>query len=795
MSNTFFKPFVETTLHFIEFIATNRALILHFVNILTVFNELSLIIIFLSIESSSMKKITLFVLLCCFVFSGFSQENLWQLAEASKIEQSSQFLRRSNPTKFSLYTLNLNSLSNTLSKTHLSKAKDVLLKFPLADGNFETFRVTENSNFQDGLQASNPNIRAYKGVSLKNKSTVINFSVSPTMGLNAMITSGKFGSFFIDTYTKDKATYMAYERQNLPAPDEAFQCEVIGNSALNQLPNSSSSKNANDGVLRNYRLALACTGEYAQFHLDAAGIPITDITTPDSEKKAVVLEAMNVSMTRVNGIYERDISIHMDIVDNNEDIIFLNFATDPYVNEDGVSMLATNQATCDGIIGEENYDIGHVYSTGGGGVAFLGVPCSLQKAGGVTGLPEPTGDPYWVDYVSHEMGHQFGANHTQNNNCQRNGSTSMEPGSASTILGYAGICAPNVQTNSDAHFHAISIDEIWNYVNTQDCEVQTPTGNTAPQAIAPADFTIPASTPFQLDAIGIDSDNDELTYCWEQIDEEIGEVMPPDPTNTLGPMFRSLPPTTERTRFMPDMLTVMQGLSANIWEVVPSVNRTMEFRVTVRDNALNGASSASDDVIVTVDSSSGPFIITSQNTETTWEPGSSQTITWDVANTDQAPINTTNVNILFSEDDGLTFPTTLASNVPNDGSQDITAPNLLTTTARVKIVPVGNSYFDVNDAPITIDGVLATTDINENLGTTIYPNPSTGNFTVQFNPLAKQDISIALIDIRGRLITTKHFSHQESFNRTLNFSQASKGVYFIKITNGDYQITEKIVIK
>ena len=147
----------------------------------------------------------------------------------------------------------------------------------------------------------------------------------------------------------------------------------------------------------------------------------------------------------------------------------------------------------------------------------------------------------------------------------------------------------------------------------QDCEVQTPTGNTAPQAIAPADFTIPASTPFQLDAIGIDSDNDELTYCWEQIDEEIGEVMPPDPTNTLGPMFRSLPPTTERTRFMPDMLTVMQGLSANIWEVVPSVNRTMEFRVTVRDNAANGASSASDDVIVTVDSSSGPFIITSHN--------------------------------------------------------------------------------------------------------------------------------------------------------------------------------------
>jgi hypothetical protein len=734
----------------------------------------------------------------CITGTSIAQINFWQQAKSIDKPGSLQF-RRTMPLDFQLHNLELDNLKQHLTRTQLASKTTVELDFPLANGTTETFRVKEHSVFQEGLQAAHPNLRAYKGISLSDASTVIYFSVSPRKGLSAMVTSGRFPSYYIDSYTKNNGTYISYQKNSLPEFDSEFECELLKPEGYvaPDLRNLSKQQNADDGKLRTYRLALACTGEYAQYHLDQAGIPDTDFLTPLSEKKAIVLEEMMLSMVRVNGVYEKDFAIRMVIVDNNENIIFTNGVADPYVNEDGVSMLALNQVVCDGVIGPLNYDIGHVYSTGGGGVAFLGVPCSLQKAGGVTGLPVPTGDSYWIDYVSHEMGHQFGANHTQNNSCQRNGTTSMEPGSASTIMGYAGICSPNVQNKSDDHFHAISIQEIWAYVNTQSCEEQTDTNNVAPKAIAPDDFIIPTSTPFRLDAIATDADTDlnALTFNWEQIDEEIGEIMPPAPTNTVGPMFRSNSSTLSPTRFMPDMTTVLAGLSANEWEVVPSVSRTMEFRVTVRDNELDGAATASDDVIVTIDDTSGPFMITSQNTETVWEPNSTQTVTWDVANTDQAPINTSTVNILFSNDSGENFTIILASNVANNGAADITVPSSLTNTGRVKIVPVGNYFYDINDTDISIDGVLEVKKTIVLNDLSLHPNPTSGIVSVNFISKSQGKIKISLVDVSGRQIENKLFENNGNFNTQLNYSHISNGLYFVKISIGNTSITKKLLIQ
>jgi hypothetical protein len=746
-----------------------------------------------------MKKLLLLFAVCITAVSA-AQNNFWEQINSVDNQLPLQ-ARRAMPLEFQLQELQLNAIQEYLSATQSASETTVEIDFPLPNGTTETFRVKEHSVFQDGLQAAYPNLRAYKGVSLTDASTVIYFSISPQKGLSAMVYSPRFSTYYIDAYTKDNATYITYQKNSLPAFDGEFECELFKPEGYvaPDLSNASQQRNADDGKLRTYRLALACTGEYAQFHLDEAGIPITDITTPDSEKKAVVLEEMMISMVRVNGVYEKDFAIRMVIIDNNEPIMYLNAVTDPHANEAGPALLVSNQLDTDEKIGIENYDIGHIYSTGGGGIAGLGVPCREGlKARGVTGLPNPTADSFWIDFVAHEMGHQFGGNHTFNNSCtnNRNGATAMEPGSGSTIMAYAGICGPNVQNNSDDHFHAISIQEIWAYVNTQDCEVKTDTGNEPPTVKAPEDFITPASTPFRLDAIGNDFDSapNALTYNWEQIDEEIG-TMPPAPSNEVGPMFRSNSSISSPTRFMPDMPTVLAGLSANEWEVVPSVKRTMEFRVTLRDNELDGAATASDDVIVTIDDTSGPFIITSQNTATAWEPNSTQTVTWDVANTDQAPMNTSAVNVLFSDDGGQSFSVILVSNAANSGSADITVPNVLTATGRVKVVPVGNYYYDINDADISIDGVLEVKESIALSALSLYPNPTNGIVTINFTPKSQEKINISLLDIRGRQIENKSFENKGSFKGQLNYRHITSGVYFVKISIGKESSTMKLLIQ
>jgi subtilisin-like proprotein convertase family protein len=451
-----------------------------------------------------------------------------------------------------------------------------------------------------------------------------------------------------------------------------------------------------DCQLRTYDLALACTGEYGQFH---GG------TVPD------VLAEYNVAMTRVNGIYERDVTVHMDLIDNTDELIFLNGASDPYTNNNGGAMLGQNQATCDDVIGFNNYDVGHVFSTGGGGIATLNAPCNSNKARGVTGLPSPVNDPFYVDYVAHELGHQYGANHTQNNPCNRVNATAMEPGSASTIMGYAGICSPNVQNNSDDHFHAISIQEMTNFIENGsggNCPETISTGNSGPTVTTEAaGYVLPVSTPFFLTAIATDPDEDELTYCWEQMDNEIA-TMPPQSTNTGGPAFRSNSPVLSPTRYFPNLNAVING-NTPTWEVLPSVTRDMQFRVSVRDNAMGGGCVKDTDVFLAFDGNAGPFTVLNPNTNLTWTVGVDETVTWDVANTDQAPVACDLVDIFLSLDGGQTYPILLAEGVPNDGSHTITVPNNVTTEARVQVVCADNIFYDISDEDFEIEEPAAPT--------------------------------------------------------------------------------------
>jgi hypothetical protein len=472
--------------------------------------------------------------------------------------------------------------------------------------------------------------------------------------------------------------------------------------ATDRRDRSEISQVANGTQMRTYRLALAATGEYTAFYGGTV---------------AGALAGMVTTMNRVNSIYERDLAVHMNLVANDNLLIYTDAATDPYTNRDGVAMLSQNQTNLTNIIGTGNYDIGHVFSTGGGGVAYLGVVCaSTLKARGVTGLSAPVGDAFDVDYVAHEMGHQFGGNHTFNgstSNCgggNRNAGTAYEPGSGSTIMGYAGICgAEDLQPHSDDYFHAGNQAEMITFLTSgggSTCGVVTSTGNTVPTASAGPDFTIPANTPFSLTAFSIDGypNNPTLTYAWEEFD--LGAASPPNTDDGSRPIFRSFPPASSPTRTFPRLSSLVSN-TLPLGESLPTTNRAMTFRVTVRDNAAGGGATNSDDMVLSVTTAAGPFVVTAPNTAVTWPRGTSQAVTWNVANTSAAPVSTASVKITLSTDGGLTYPTVLAASTPNNGSATITVPNVVTTMARVRVEAIGNVFFDISNVNFTIAGSFA----------------------------------------------------------------------------------------
>jgi hypothetical protein len=638
-----------------------------------------------------LKKHFLLIITLLFCNLMYSQKNYWTKTDETGLRSLSGE-RWIVPKKYLVYSLDIDALYRSLNTEKAERnGTDFTLDFPDPDGRMHSYRMTETPVFEDGLLQKFPGFTAFTGRRTDRSDAYLKMSVSP-FSIHVMVLMDGADNIFIDPYTSEsKIEYIVYYKSDYekPAAAKKFFCGTEAHNkdhSVFHLPEGLKRETDNQSMpgdcrLRTYRLALACTGEYSQFHGGTV------------EK---VLAAYNTAMARVNGVYERDLAITMKLIPNTDTLIFLNASTDPYSNNNGSVMLGQNQTTINNRIGLNNYDIGHVFSTGGGGIASLGSPCTNRRAQGVTGAAQPINDPFTIDYVAHEIGHQFGANHTQNNNCQRNLPTAMEPGSATTIMGYAGICDPNVQNNSHDYFHAISLNEIANFVVTgagSTCGTNVAIENSKPVVTIPrTSYTMPISTAFYLRANASDADGDALTYAWEQTDSQ-SATMPPQATNTTGPSFRSLPPSPSPTRYFPDLLR-----RYNAWEVLPSVTRTMRFRCTVRDNNPLGGCTHEANVQLNFTNSAGPFIVTNPNTsQVDWKVGTRQTVTWDVANTDIAPINCATVNILLSSDGGASYPDTLAAGVPNSGSYEITVPNRTGTRTRVMVVANDHIFLDVSN--------------------------------------------------------------------------------------------------
>ncbi len=658
------------------------------------------------------KLLNVLVVLLLLQSSLYAQDkNFWNRMNESGLSND-LFANRYKPNAYKIFKLNEQAFQTDITAAPSERVvsanqSSFIISVPNAEGQIERFRLVDAPVMDPALAARYPGIRSYAGKGVDDPTASIRCDMSPR-GFHGMISYANKPTVYIDPVDMNNHYYVVFSRKDALDMQRHFNCTVQNVAQESGVATNPGARlAADDGRLRQYRLALACTGEYAQYFLNGT-------ETTDAERKAKVLAAMNTLLTRTNQVYERDFGIRMVLIANNDAIIYLNASTDPWTTEWNTK----TQQTIDAVIGNANYDIGHLVhkeasaANNNGNAGCIGCVCKTgSKGSGFTSHVAPEGDPFVIDYTTHEMGHQFGANHTFTFSNEGTG-VQVEPGSGSTIMGYAGItgATTDVQPHSDDYFSTKSIEQISNYIKSGTgggaCAVVTVTGNTAPTVNAGADYTIPKSTPFTLAGTGSDVDaGDAIQYCWEQIDSRAtGFSTVPSATATAGPQFRSYNYTSGNSRTIPQLQYILTGANGFKWEVLPSVARTLNFRLTVRDNHAGGGNNNTDDMILTISSATGPFAVTAPNTAVTWNAGTSQAVTWSVNGTNGAPVNTANVKISLSTDGGLTFPTVLIASTPNDGSENVTVPVVNTTQARIKVEAVGNIYFDISNANFTING-------------------------------------------------------------------------------------------
>jgi hypothetical protein len=701
-----------------------------------------------------MNRILFFSCLLLVPFFNTAQV-IWETADQQEVAKIPSEERGIQPHTFNLIKINPQALSDNLvaAPDRFSGTNGIAIDFPTGNDTFETFMVYDSGAMAKGLKRQFPKVRSYFGKSVDNNLNTIYFTITP-QGFRGLITGEKI--IYMDPYAKSVPNIiMSYNRKHLTRRGtESYECQVRDELTAGQqldIEAAITAKAFQDRQFRTYEIAIAATGEYTAYHDDG--------NAGNGNAVADALAAIVVTVTRVNSVYENEMSMRFQLISGNDQVIYTNSTTDPYDNYSGGAMLGQNVTTLQSVIGVNNYDLGHVFSTGGGGIAATS-PCGTGKERGVTGIVTPEFDPFDIDYVSHEIGHQFGASHTFYNGCF-GGSPSSRPyetGSASTIMGYAGICAPNVQDNSDAYFHLISLFEMQGSIDGDTCDDQISLGTsnpTAPNAVSPGDKTIPRSTPFKLTSTSsvVPDAGETYTYNWEQLDNgataAIGATQPPVGTNTTGPLFRSKFATTSPTRYFPNLPDLVNNIDP-VWEELPSVSREIQFYCTIRDNNPNGGQTDFAGTTLQV-GTAGPFLVNAPNGGEIWHEGELKTVTWAVNSTNTGTYSTT-VNILLSLDGGLTYPVTLASGTNNDGSQSVTIPTgVKTTQARIMIEAASNYFFDITNNDFEIkEGTFELTAASDDFSVC---QPSDGATTFEYNaaPDFNETVSFSAVGLPAGL--------------------------------------------
>lgn len=614
------------------------------------------------------------------------------------------------PTRFSVFRLDAGRLQNALSAAPREllpsqrNPNEVILSLPLPGGGLAKFRVEESSVVEPQLLEKFPELgKTYRGWSVDDPTAFVRFDFMNGEFAGSILTSK--GKIAIERNKNSGAdSYISYYLRDAATSKNPESCGVrdkligdVEKARQNGLP-----PQVSNGA--NFRTFVIAIGASSQFSARFGGGTV-------GGGLIAIVRVLN----QLNSTYERDLSVRLLLHRRNDEVVFAG-SDFTYSDSDVVRAAFDQNPQVLSRLGSSTFDVGHAFITDStGGILGIGelqsfcVTNAKSRAASSTDFSSSLAT-FTHEIFEHELGHQLGAFHTFNFEIEGLFSN-VEPGFGASIMGY-GIFPEAIES-----YHVKSFGQILSHLNSVPaCGITQPTVNNIPTVSAPASFNIPKQTPFALTASANDADGDALTYQWQQNDVGESPGGANDSDGLKRPMFRIFLPKSSPTRVFPSLYNILNDANepgllspcdenpADLCrsdEKLPSIARTMNFDVVVRDNHPGGGAVNSASTAVTVDAASGPFKITSPNTNVTFRPQETINVLWDVANTTNAPVSAADVNIRLSIDGGNSFPFLLA-NTANDGAASVTLPSFNTSQARIKVEADGNIFFDVTDRDFTI---------------------------------------------------------------------------------------------
>jgi hypothetical protein len=636
---------------------------------------------------------------------------VWHDAPAPQASPSAR-ASAGDPAHFRRVTLDRNALSHTMRSSRSASAG--ALELPLPDGGSSRFELDDADVLPASLAARYPGLKSLKGRDAAGRRARVD--VSPA-GVHAAI-SDPDGDWIVQPETASTSRagstpHIVFRRVDARASQHREEAGMIDATTI--IASDNAARTSSAGVVRTFRIAMTATPSYTA-HM---GGSVED-----------ALAGIVRTVNRVNDIFENDLGLHLVLANESDKLVFTQTGENPFADVAGkdTAIALRNVEVAERVLGKDAFDVGHVLDgqRDAGWAGAIGNTCQpwdgkaenrgASKAAGITGSQRPFGDAFHVDYVAHELGHQFGARHTFNgcHASNRDEQGSYAPGSGSTLMGYAGICesAHNLQTKSDAYFHAASIDQIQAWIGSVGGSCAKARINTSPAPWLDTTgwhrpLVVPAGTPFRLSGKAAFADPAaRLTYTFEQMD--LGDIQPRGAGVTdvgSGPLFRSRPPHPDGEQTFPAMAVLLGDEPLGRGDAMPASGRELHFRMTARDNIDHRSHVVSAERSVKVVDTGAAFEVIAPRAGAVLRKGKPRQVRWNVAGTARAPVSCRAIRIDLSLDGGRTFvDTPLAASVPNKGRASITIPEGISASrhGRLRASCADGGFFALSPGEIEI---------------------------------------------------------------------------------------------